>query len=243
MARLPRLAIAGHAHHLTQRGIDQQPVFADDEDREAYLADLRQAARDSQVTLQAYVLMDDHVHLVATPARREGLGQLMQRTGRRYVGRFNKRHGRSGPLWDGRFRASVLDPERFVLSCLAHIELNPVRHQKVERAEDFRWSSAAHHLGLRSDPMLVDPPAYWRLGNTPFERESAYRRLLEASGLDLVIVGRLRSATRNGWAIGSEAFLRQIAALSPRPVAPRQASDGGGSQPVPAIELHDKSPP
>lgn len=233
MARMSRLAVAGHAHHLTQRGIARCPVFLDDEDRAAYLADLYQAARDSQVTLQASVLMDDHVHLVATPARREGLGQWMQRTGRRYVARFNKRHHRSGPLWDGRFRAAVLDPELFVLPCVLHIERNPVRHQKVQRAEDWQWSSAAHHLGLRSDPCLVDPPAYWRLGNTPFDREGAYRRMLEEGGSDRAAAERLREATRNGWALGSEAFLREIAALSPRPVAPKKRLGIESRQPVP----------
>ncbi len=210
MARPSRLAIAGQAHHVTQRSVGQQPAFIDDIDRATYLSDLRQAARDCQVTLQAYVLMTDHVHLVATPSRREGLGQMMQRIGRRYVAYFNRRHQRSGALWDGRFRAAVLDPEQFVLCCLAHIERNPLRHRLVERPEEWPWSSVAHHLGLACDPTLVNPPAYWQLGNTPFERESAYRHLLEGLREDDPDVQRLRTASRSGRAVGSEAFLRQM---------------------------------
>lgn len=241
MARLSRLAIAGHAHHLTQRSIERRPVFLDDEDRRAYLVDLRQSAVDTQVALHGYMLMDDHVHLVATPARREALGQLMQRVGRRYVARFNRRHGRCGPLWDGRFRAAVLDPERFVLQCLAHVELNPVRHEKVERAEQWPWSSAAHHLGLTCDPMLVDPPAYWRLGNTPFEREGAYRQWLDAVASDFAAAERLRAATRQGWAVGSDDFLQRIALLSPRPVAPTRGGGRFYTQPVPGARASEKS--
>ena len=237
MARLSRLAVAGHAHHLTQRSIGQQPAFLDDVDRAAYLADLRQAARDSEVTLQAYVLMADHVHIVATPSAREGLGQLMQRTGRRYVARFNKRHQRSGPLWEGRFRAAVLDPEQFVLCCMAHIERNPLRHQLVERPQDWVWSSVDHHLGLRGDSFLVEPPAYWRLGNTPFERESAYRRLLAQTRDDDPAVQQLRDATRRGRAVGSEAFLRMVEKSCPRRPADHAAKDRSAQpsdEPVPA---------
>lgn len=207
MARQPRFAVAGYAHHVTQCSVGQLPAFLDDADRAAYLAYMYQAASDSNVTLQAYVLMNDHVHIVATPSRHEGLGQMMQRIGRRYVARFNKLHQRSGTLWAGRFRAAVLDPERFVLCCLTHIERNPMRHRLVERVEDWPWSSAPHHLGLDCNPMLVNPPAYWQLGNTPFERESAYRRLLDNSCDTDPDVRRLREASRRGRAVGSVSFV------------------------------------
>ena len=219
MARLPRLAVAGQPHHVLQRGIDRQPIFIDEDDRRHYLASLAQAARDSAAAVHAYALMADHVHLVVTPAAAGALGRLMQRTGRRYVAWFNRRHGRSGTLWDGRFRATVLDPDRYLLACMCHVERNPVRHGLAASAEEWPWSSARHHVGASNEPLISDPLAYWRLGNTPFERESAYRALL-ATPLPADESARLREATHKGWALGSVEFLESVSATTTRRLAP-----------------------
>lgn len=220
MARLPRLALAGHPHHVLQRGASRLPIFVDDVDRQAYLDALREAAATLRVAVHGYVLMDDHVHLLLTPPEDATLGRLMQSLGRRYVAGFNRRHGRTGSPWEGRFRATIVEPEPHLLGCLRYIEQNPVRAGRVAHAGDWPWSSAAHHLGRRRDPLIVEPPAWWRLGNTPFDRESAWRQRLE----DVMGPREAQPYTDSvlkGWALGSGAFLAQLAVATTRPLAAR----------------------
>lgn len=220
MARLSRLALAGHPHHILQRGASRQPIFLDDVDRQAYLDALREAAATLRVAVHGYVLMDDHVHLLVTPPEAPALGRLMQSLGRRYVAGFNRRHGRSGSPWEGRFRATVLEAEPHLLGCLRYIEQNPVRVGQVGQAADWPWSSALHHLGRRRDPLITDPPAWWHLGNTPFDRETAWRHRLE----DFMGPQETRPYTDSvlkGWALGSGAFLAQLAGETDRPLVAR----------------------
>jgi putative transposase len=219
MARLPRLVVPGQPHLVLQRGRDARPVFIDDADRLRYLDALQAALRDSGVALHGYVLMDNHVHLLATPASAEGLGKAMQRLGRRYVAAFNARHGRSGSPWQGRFRAAPIDAEQYLLSCLRHLEMNPVRHGLVALPEDYRWSSAAHHAGRRRDPLVSEHPMFWRLGNTPFEREATWRALSQLP-LDATQAQAIREAAAKGWALGGHAFLRAAARATDRRLAP-----------------------
>ncbi|MFM2052806.1 MAG: hypothetical protein RL456_843 [Pseudomonadota bacterium] len=220
MARLPRLAIAGLVHHVIQRGHNRQPVFLDDEDRLTYLGALREAAALHRVAVHAYVLMDDHVHLLVTPPVAEALSKMLQAIGRRYVAAFNRRHGRVGTLWDGRFRATVLEDGPHVLACMRYIEQNPQRLIPPTPATDYRWSSAPHHLGRRRDPMLTDHGLYWALGNTPFEREMAWQRLLDEGLAEPEVRAHTDSALK-GWALGSGAFLAALGASTERPMSPR----------------------
>ncbi len=206
MARLARLAIAGLPHHLIQRGHNRQAIFVDDVDRRSYLDCLRAAAGDSGVAIHAYVLLSDRARLLATPKDNAALSKMMQRVGRRYVAFFNRRHGRVGTLWEGRFRCSVLEPARYLLTCMAELEVKPVRQGLVSRAPEFEWSSAAHHHGLRTDPLVIEHPLFWALGNTPFEREAAYVSLLEQA-LTCAEDTTIEDATLKGWAIGSRSFL------------------------------------
>jgi putative transposase len=179
MARPTRLVFPGHPHHLLQRGNNRQPIFLDDLDRQHYREWLRQAATEQRVDVHAYVLMDNHVHLLVTPHTAEGLSKLMQAVGRRYVAWFNLRHQRTGTLWEGRYKASVIQATDHLLACQRYIELNPFRAGLVPSLLDSPWSSLNHHLGARREPLITDHPCYWSLGNTPFEREAAYRRWLE----------------------------------------------------------------
>ncbi len=179
MARLPRLAAAGLAHLLSQRGHDGRAIFVDRADREDYVRLLREAAAPHRVAVHAYALTDSEVLLLATPAEAAGLSAMMQALGRRYVTRFNRRHGHTGTLWDGRFRATVIEPGQHLAACICFVELAPVRCGLVREAQDHPWSSARNHLGQASDPLVADHPLYWAIGNTPFEREAAHRRLLE----------------------------------------------------------------
>jgi len=220
MARLPRLALAGQAHLVSLHGHSGQPVFADDEDRRQFLAALRESALQQQVAVHAYVLLDDHVHLLLSPGTDTALGALMQGLGRRYGAAFNRRHGRRGSLWAGRFRASVVQPGAPLLDTMLFIDHHPVRAAVVAAAQDHAWSSARHHLGLVRDGLVTECSAWWQLGNTPFDREAAYRRLL-GEGLAPAVVVRVAAAARSGWPLGDATFLAGLARHTDRPVQPR----------------------
>lgn len=210
MARLPRLVLAGRPHLVRLATLDGRAAFADEADRTRFLDILREALAVERVQLHAYALLHDEVRMLATPALAPALARLVQAIGRRYVVAYNRRHARHGTLWDGRFRACPVEPGEFVLVAMAWIE---------QGGDAGRASSAEHHLGTRSHNLLTDPPAYWDLGNTPFEREAAWRRRLDA-GLPEDLAAQLQRALRGGWALGSPAFAAAIAPAG-RPAAPR----------------------
>ncbi len=220
MARLPRLTVPGYPHHVIQRGNNRQAIFVDDVDREFMLGLLGEYAPACRVAVHAYVLMGNHLHLLATPETADGLPKLMQSVGRRYVRHFNDRHGRTGTLWEGRYRATVIETERYLLACMAYIELNPVRAGMVAQASDYPWSSHAHYIGLRQDRLVTPHPLWWTLGNTPFAREAAYAELVHA-GLSMAQQTALTDATLRGWALGSDAFAAQLQTQTVRRTTPR----------------------
>jgi len=230
MSRLPRLTAPGLPHHLIQRGNNRQTVFADEFDCALFLRELAELADAHGLAIHAYVLMPNHVHLLATPAERETLARLMQALGRRYVRRFNDRHRRTGTLWEGRYRSAVVETDQYLLACMRYIELNPVRAGLVSEPTMYRWSSHAHYAGLRVDPLVTEHAVYWALGNTPFERQLAYRRLFEHGQADGEIE-KIRYATQHGWALGQRAFVETLAqnagrrAAPCRPGRPRKATD------------------
>lgn len=211
MARLPRLALAGHAHCIVQRGHGARAVFVDDHDRSLYLTTLREAAATEHTQVHAWALLDDEVRLLATPEAGPQLARLVQAIGRRYVSAYNRRHGCSGTLWGGRFRSAVLAPGPVLLDALRWVDgASSVAGQ----------TSAAHRTGAGTVTGLTDPPEFWGLGNTPFEREAAYRALL-AEGLPRAQQAWLRQAVMGGWVAGDPAFSADVAATSARPAAPR----------------------
>jgi putative transposase len=183
MARLPRQVVPGYPYHVIQRGHNRLAVFMDDADRLRYLDGLHEAAQMHGLDIHVYVLMDNHVHLLCTPAQEASLALTMQAVGRRYVRAFNRRHGRSGTLWEGRFRSSIIEADRYLLACQRYIELNPVRAGMVEQAVDWPWSSHRHYAGVAADARLRTHPTIFALGNTPFERESAYRQMFDETSL------------------------------------------------------------
>lgn len=220
MARLPRLEIPGQPHLLIQRGHSGQAVFLDHEDRRAFRDDLQRAARDTQVAIHAYALGACEVSLVATPANPGALGRMVQRIGRRYVMAFNARYSRSGTLWEGRFRGTVIEPERYLLTSLRLVENGPVGEQLVSHAREWEWSSAAHHLGRTVDGLVSEHPLFWSLGNTPFERDLRYGELLETP-IDPAEQAALRAAALHGWVMGGPAFVANVARQTDRPLQPR----------------------
>ncbi len=234
MARLPRLVVPNQPHHLRQSGIDRQPIFRDADDFIAFLGWLREAARQFKVAVHAYVLMPAHVQLLATPGDETGLGRMMQWVGRHYVPYFNAKYHRTGTLWQGRYKATVIDAERYFLACSLYIELAPARDGLVATATEYPWSSLAHHVGTKSDPMITDHPIYWSLGNTPFAREIAYRKLIEL-GLGEQETVALNEATLKGWALGSDSFRTTLAKQVKRRVAPaRRGRPAKTPAPTPA---------
>jgi putative transposase len=220
MARLPRLTLAGYPHHVIQRGNNRQPIFASAADRQCLLDTLAETAAQFKVAVHAYVLMDNHFHLLATPEAADGLPQMMQALGRSYVRYFNARQGRSGTLWEGRYKSTLIQTERYLLACMVYIDLNPVRAGLVASPRDFAWSSHGHYVGLRSDRLLTPHALFWALGNTPFAREAAYAELVQA-GIDSVQQAQITDATRSGWALGEPDFVAGLQKQTARRVVPK----------------------
>lgn len=215
MARLPRLSIAGCPHHVLQRGNNRQPVFVDAADRSRYLALLAEAASRFQVAVHAYVLLDNHVHLLLTPADGTGLAQTLQALGRAYVRYFNDRHGRSGTLWEGRYRSAPLEGAAYLLPCLVWLDNHPVRAGLAVDAAAYGWSSHGHYVGQRVDRLITPPDAYWAMGNTPFAREAAYAELVRV-GLAAPLERALTRFAQGGWPLGGADFAAELEQLGGR---------------------------
>lgn len=222
MARLPRLTLPGHLHHVIQRGNNRQPIFQDGEDFDTMLGLLADNALQHGVAVHAYVLMDNHFHLLVTPSSADALPQMMQAVGRRYVQYFNRRHVRTGTLWEGRYRSTVLQAERYLLPCMVYLDLNPVRAGLVANAADYPWSSHAHWRGVRNDRLLTPHALYWALGNTPFAREAAYAALVQA-GIGSLEQTALTASALSGWALGDAEFIDVLQKQTPRRVLQGQA--------------------
>jgi putative transposase len=222
MARLPRLTVPGYPHHIIQRGNNRQPIFAADQDYETLLAMLDEHARKCSVAIHSYVLMSNHFHLLATPDTEQGIPTMLQSVGRRYVRYFNQRQNRTGTLWEGRYRSTLIQAERYLLACMAYIDLNPVRAGMVEAPGQYPWSSYLHYVGQRNDRVITPHPIYWELGNTPFSREAAYAALVH-SGISAAEQKALADSTHRGWALGEPDFLAQLQKRTARRVAMERA--------------------
>ncbi|HCT42086.1 MAG TPA: transposase [Moraxellaceae bacterium] len=220
MARLRRVELTDWPYMVVLRAQEGQTLVRDDEDRQRLLDILRDASREYGLAIHAYSLLDDHLHLLATPQQANALSLSMQALGRRYVAGFNRRHQRQGGLWAGRYRATIIDPTRYLFSCMVFIELHAQRTHAAHRAEDYLWSSIAHHLGRRTDPLIMDHVLFWALGNTPFERQAGWRRRLD-DGLSLTVIRQLAEATHKGWALAEDATLQRLQDQADRPLQPR----------------------
>lgn len=230
MARLPRLTLAGYPHHIILRGNNRQAIFIDTADFQRMLALLQTHAQEQGVQVHAFVLMSNHLHLLLTPLEDKSLPQMMQALGRAYVLYFNKRHSRSGTLWEGRYRSALIQTERYFLACMAYIDLNPVRAGMVAQAADYAWSSHGHYIGSRQEMWLSPHPLYWGMGNTPFAREAAYAGLVQ-SGVNQTQQQALTSSALSGWALGEEDFVQGLQKQTPRRVRPVKAGRPFGKKP------------
>jgi putative transposase len=197
-------------------------LFAVDADFRFFRDCLQDACEKHGCEVHAYVFMTNHVHLLMTPSSESSIGRVMQSVGRRYVQRFNTRYQRTGTLWEGRYRATVVLSEQYLFACYRYIELNPVRAGLVAAPRDYRWSSfRANALGAR-DPIVVQHERYCALGADLSARQAAYRGLFEIALADSTVVA-IRDATNKGWTLGSERFDAELAALLKRRTHPLRA--------------------
>jgi putative transposase len=209
MARLARITLPGYPHHIIQRGNNRQAIVAEPADYETLLGMLQESARKFGLAVHSYVLMSNHFHLLATPETPEAIPLTMQSVGRSYVRYFNRQQQRTGTLWEGRYRSTLIQTERYLLSCMVYIDLNPVRAGVVADAGDYRWSSFGHYAGLRHDKLVTPHPLYWQLGNTPFAREVAYGDLVRA-GISGEVQQALTDSTMRGWAFGDADYVADL---------------------------------
>ena len=218
MARLPRLTLPGYPHHVILRGNNRQAIFAMTADYQRLLDLLEESALKFEVAIQAYVLMSNHFHLLVTPQTADGLPQMMQAVGRRYVRYFNDRQQRSGTLWEGRYKSTLIQTDRYLLACMAYIDLNPVRAALVDQPQDYPWSSHGHYIGQRVDKLISPHPLIWELGNTPFAREAAYAQFVQ-SGVSAGQQAALTDSALRGWALGEPDFVADLQKRTARRVA------------------------
>jgi putative transposase len=219
MARLPRYSIVNQPQNIILQGRDGQQVFYEQQDYQYFHDCLEAASYNYRLKVHAYALMPDHVHILATPANTDSISRTIQSIGRNYVQYFNECYGGEGTLWEGRYRATVIDPGQYLLTCCRYIELNPVRNGLVDKPADYRWSSYAHNaLGLANE-MLSDAPQYRRLGADRKARAKAYRALFKKK-LEASLVQEITDATLKGWVLGDGRFARKIEKLSGRRATP-----------------------
>lgn len=211
MPRKPRFYLPGVPVHAVQRGHSRQPVFYEEDDYRAYLGWLREAAARYRCAIHAYVLMTNHVHLLVTPSDVESLSRMMQYVGRRYVPYINYHYGTSGTLWEGRYKASLVQEEGYLLTCMRYIELNPVRAGMVAHPRDYRWSSYRGNGEGREDPLITLHHLYLSLGRTSTLRKEAYRALFKAH-IDENEVKNIRAAWQTGTPLGNDYFKAQVEA-------------------------------
>lgn len=224
MARQPRYILPGYPQHVIQRGNNRDVIFAAEADYRFFLEKFGDACRRHGCRIHAYVLMTNHVHFLLTPDSEDGISRAMQSLGRYYVQYFNRRYSRTGTLWEGRFRATLVDTDRYLLACYRYIEENPVRAGMAESPADYRWSSHHHNAAGAPDELISRHDVYLALGSTDVARRRSYSGLFETA-LTEETVARIREATNKAWVLGTDRFRTRIEALVARPTSP--CSRGG----------------
>jgi putative transposase len=203
------LTVPGYPHHIILRGNNRQAIFVDTRDYEDLLGMLEAYSKAHRVAIHAYVLMSNHLHLLGTPADERGIPQMMQAVGREYVRLFNRRQSRTGTLWEGRYRSTLIQADRYLLACMVYLDLNPVRAGMVADPVLYPWSSHAHYVGRRNDRLVTPHPLYWELGNTPFSRDQAYADLVR-SGLSTAQQQALTDSALRGWVLGEPDHVTEL---------------------------------
>lgn len=209
MPRKPRFFLPGVPVHIVQRGHSREAVFFEDNDYLIYLRWLKVAARRYKVSVHAYVLMTNHIHILATAVDIEGITRMMQYVGRYYVPYINHAYGSSGSIWEGRYKASLIHDEEYLLTCMRYIELNPVRAKMVRSPAHYRWSSYRHNGQGKGDDLITPHVMYEGLGRTQATRVNAYKGLFTAR-LDEGVLNDIRSAWQTGTPLGNDYFKGKV---------------------------------
>jgi len=219
MPRRARLRIAGAPLHVIQRGNNRSACFFADHDYGCYLHHLEELAARYTCSIHAYVLMTNHVHLLLTPGRPDGASLLMKHLGQRYVQYVNRVYDRSGTLWEGRFRSSIVQAETYLLRCQRYIELNPVRASMVDAPGAYPWSSfGANALGQRGD-LITPHPIFLALGPDEVNRRAAYLELFRGEPEPMELE-EIRTSVNAGYALGNERFRKEMAVALGRRAGP-----------------------
>src|SRR5579872_4269402 len=205
MARLPRYFVKGVPLHIILRGNNRDPIFVNDENCQFFKEALTEAAKKHGLAIHAYVFMTNHIHLLASPEVEESVPKTLQSVGRRYVQYFNFRYDRTGTLWEGRYRATIVEAESYLFECMRYIELNPVRAGMVRHPREHVWSSYLHNAEERADALVTRHRLFKGLGTDDERRREAYRALVKAP-MDAEMLGVIRDSTNKGWAMGSGRF-------------------------------------
>jgi putative transposase len=211
---------------VIQRGNNREALFYAEGDYRFYLEKLVAAAEKHSCDIHAYVLMTNHVHLLVTPRAEESIGKMMQMVGRYYVQFFNDSYERTGTLWEGRYKATLIDSEQYLLTCMRYIELNPVRADMVKHPAEYPWSSYRYNALGKEDPLVKPHGEYTRLGKTEQERHEAYRPLFRTR-IPQMTLEAIREATNKAWVLGSDRFKRKMEKKLARPV---QSGGHGGDR-------------
>ncbi|MCW8965815.1 MAG: transposase [Candidatus Pacearchaeota archaeon] len=219
MARLPRIGPLGIPQHIIQRGNNRQVCFAGEQDMGVYAHYLEEYAQQFSVAIHAWVFMTNHVHLLATPYDHEAVSKMMQALGRRYVRYFNREYRRSGTLWEGRFKSSLVQSEVYLLQCQRYIELNPVRANMVSDPAEYVWSSYQSNALGKKIALYTPHEEYLKLGKTDEQRQKAYRSLFY-SHVEDGLIEDIRSAVNKSMAFGNDRFKQEIEALCGRRIRP-----------------------
>jgi len=212
MPRKPRFFLPDVPVHIIIRGNSRKVIFAEANDYREYLECLIDSVERYECQIHAYVLMTNHVHLLVSASKPDNLSKLPQHVGRKYVPYFNKKYGCSGTLWEGRFKASSIDSEEYLLACYRYIELNPVRASMVEMPGEYRWSSYAANAFGEKDPLLTPHPLYLGLSRDSNDRVRIYRESFKEI-IDGMIVDEIRRSVQTGTPLGNEKFKSEIEKL------------------------------
>jgi putative transposase len=209
MARLPRFGVPGYPQHVIQRGNNKSPLFTSPDDFLFFKYFLGSALRRSSCQLHAYVLMTNHVHFLISQDKAGSIGKLMQSVGGRYVRYFNDCRGRSGTLWEGRYRATIVNTDEYLFRCYRYVEENPVRARMVKSPREYQWSSFAANASGSPDTLVTPHELYFALGVTSADRQRHYRSLFR-DPIERSTLAAIRDATNHGWALGNSRFQRAV---------------------------------
>lgn len=226
MARLPRLNMPGVPQHVIQRGNNRNACFFDEQDYKVYLDKLKEYGEKLDVAIHSFVLMTNHVHLLMTPEEGHSVSRLMQSLGRYYVRYINKKYDRTGTLWEGRYKSTIIDSEEYLLTVSRYIELNPVRANMVEQPAEYPWSSFRRNALGTPINLVTSHEVYERLAKTDKTRQKRYLALFEKEISDYTL-DEIRNSVNRAWVLGNKKFKRQVEKATGRKA---EAAQRGGDR-------------